>query len=687
MRLDFPEGLPKNYVLVIAEKPRAAEKIALALGKPVKRYINGVPIWVLRKGNEFYIVASAVGHMYSLATDEKGYPVFNYKWVPRYIIEKRSKHVKQFLDVLALLSKYAKLYISACDYDIEGSVICYMILKHHGDERKALRAKFSSLVRQEIVKAFENLSKLDYEMIEAGICRHVLDWLWGINISRALMDIYAKSFNIRRILSAGRVQTPTLAYAVDTLIERRLFVPRPLAYPSIYVKIGEKVYHLELLDPPFNSASDAKSYIEKVREIPRAVVESVSVNVVEYNPPHPFNLPDLQAEAYRILKLSPYRTQKLAEDLYLEALISYPRTNSQKLPPELNNKQILEKLAENPAYKPFVEELLKETRGILKPNNGEKDDPAHPAIHPTGESTTKKLSAIHLKLYDLIVRRYIATFAKPMKVQFVNIVFNIHGKRYALKGSRILEKGWSKYYPYMAVEEKYIPVDMFAKGKVVPIEKIGLVIRYTKPPQLPTRLTLLKWMEEVEIGTEATRAEIIETLFKRGYIYTSSRSINVSDLAIAIVYILRKYVKDLVRVDLTREFERMLKDIVMRKTSCRDIEQKAKDVVSRYIRELKSNLNNIVQEFCQYVEPDDDIKLSSDKRCAICRRALYKDGLCLFHYEALKRIRETYMEWQKFNLSWRKYLERLLKLKSTGLYVKDVCKYLLKFGNTVKLQL
>ncbi|MCC6057446.1 MAG: hypothetical protein LM568_00820, partial [Desulfurococcaceae archaeon] len=79
--------------------------------------------------------------------------------------------------------------------------------------------------------------------------------------------------------------------------------------------------------------------------------------------------------------------------------------------------------------------------------------------------------------------------------------------------------------------------------------------------------------------------------------------------------------------------------------------------------------------------------LSIDKRCAICRRALYKDGLCLFHYEALKRIRETYTEWQKFNLSWRKYLERLLKLKSTGLYVKDVCKYLLKFGDTVKLQL
>jgi DNA topoisomerase-1 len=684
MSINLPKSFPKNYVLVIAEKPRAAEKIALALGKATKHYINRVPVWVVYRGNDYYVVASAVGHMYSLYTDEKGYPVFRYRWVPRYIVEKESKHVKQFIEVLSLLSKYAKLYVSACDYDIEGSVICYMILKHHGDEDKALRAKFSSLVRQEIIKAFENLSKLDYEMIEAGICRHILDWLWGINISRALMDLYAYAFKNRRILSAGRVQTPTLAYAVDLLIERRLFIPKPLAYPLIYVRIGGKEYYLESLDPPFNSILDVKSYIEKVEKDPRAVVESVSLNVIEYHPPHPFNLPDLQSEAYRILKLSPYRTQEIAEDLYLEALISYPRTNSQKLPPGLNNRQILEKLAANPMYKPFVEELFRETQGILSPNNGPKEDPAHPAIHPTGESVTKKLSPLHLKLYDLIVRRYIATFARSMKIQFANVILSIHGRQYIMKGTRIIEKGWSKYYPYISIEEKFIPINMLSRGSVIPIEKARFSIKYTKPPQQPTRLTLLKWMEEVEIGTEATRAEIIETLFKRGYIYIGGRRIAVSDLAIALINILRKYVKDLVSVDLTREFERMLKDIVMRKTNCRDIEEKAKVVINRYIGDIKLNLDNVAQDLYQYIESDANLKNSFYRKCSICKRLSYRDGYCIFHYEALKRIKESYTDWQKFNFTWEKYLEKLFKLNSTGLYIKEVCSYLLKSSQTFR---
>ncbi|MEM1645389.1 MAG: DNA topoisomerase I [Ignisphaera sp.] len=680
----IPKGFPKNYILVIAEKPRAAEKIAIALGNAVKYYINKVPVWVVRKNGEYYVVASAIGHMYSLHTYERGYPVFNYRWVPRYLVEVNARHIKRFLEVISMLAKNAKLYISACDYDIEGSVICYMILKHHGDEQRALRAKFSSLVRQELINAFENLSKLDYEMIEAGICRHILDWLWGINVSRALMDLYNQAFKSQRVLSAGRVQTPTLAYAIDIILQRRLFVPKPLAYPSISIEIDGKVYHVEPLDPPFTLSTEAETYIEKVKRDPYARVESVSINVVEYDPPHPFNLPDLQAEAHRILKLSPYRTQELAEDLYLEALISYPRTNSQKLPPNLNHKQILEKLSKNPVYKFLVENLLRETKGVLKPNNGSKDDPAHPAIHPTGEGDFKGLSNLHIKLYDIIVKRFLSTFAPPMKIQYINVTFDIHGRRYILKGVRIIDRGWSKYYPYISIEEKFIPINALSRGMLVPIVSAKNVIRYTKPPPLPTRMKLLKWMEEVGIGTEATRAEIIENLFRRGYIYSKSRYINVSDIAIALINILRNYVKELVSISLTRDFEEMLKEIMVKRISCKAVEEKAKNVVEVYVKNIKSNMDKIIRDLYRYIEAEDDITSLRD-RCSICKRTLYKDGMCIFHYEALNRIKESYIDWQKFGFAWDKYLRKLIKLNSTGLYVRDVCRYLLNSVNTKAL--
>lgn len=674
--VELLKSLHKNYVLVIAEKPRAAEKIAGALGKPTKYYINKVPVWVVYRDGEQYVIASAIGHMYTLYTGEKGYPTYRYRWVPRYFTDKDAKYVKAFLDVLSILARNAKAYINACDYDIEGSVIGYLVIKHLGDEKRAFRAKFSSLTKNEITKAFENLSKLDYEMIEAGICRHILDWLWGINISRALMDIYVRVFGTRKILSAGRVQTPTLAHAVNIILQRRLHIPKPFAHPVIYVKVGDTTYRLDPLEPPFTSLDDAEDYINKVKKHPQAYIENISSKIISYEPPHPFNLPDLQSEAYRILKISPYKTQKIAEDLYLETLISYPRTNSQKLSPTQDHNYILRRLALNPVYKMLIEKLLAETRGVLRPNNGPKDDPAHPAIHPTGEGNIEKLSRLHAKLYDLIVRRYIATFAPVMKVQYAEIVLNIHGRLYTLKGARFIDKGWLYYYPYISIEEKHLPLNLLSRGLHIPIVGVKLSIRYTSPPKPPSRLTLLKWMEEVEIGTEATRAEIIEILFKRNYIYSKASHIDVSDLAIALVHLLRDYVNELIDVGLTRKFEKMLSEIMIRKMSCRDIEEEAKMVINEHIKNIKMSMDRIVRDIHKYIEVT--TKNSNDIiTCRICRRAVHKNSLCLFHYEALSKVMEGYVFWQKFGYTWEKYLEKLSKLKPSGIYVKDICRYLL----------
>ncbi len=671
-------SLPRSYILIIAEKPKAAEKIASALGKANKRKILGIPIWIVQQVERTYVIASAAGHLYSLYTDEKSYPIFSYRWVPKYLVDRNSKYTYRFLKVLDILFKNADEYINACDYDIEGSLIGYLIIKHLGDVKKAKRVKFSSLTKQEILKAFANLLPMDFEMIEAGYCRHVLDWIWGINISRMLMDLYSKAFKLRRILSAGRVQTPTLAHATDIILQKKLHIPIPSIYPIIWIDINGKEYIVTLIDEPFKSLEKARQYVENIKTNQYAKIIDIRIKTIELQPPHPFNLPDLQSEAYRIYGFTPYKTQKLSEDLYLEALISYPRTNSQKLPQSLDNKEILKKLAENARYKKYIEELFKETKGILKPNNGMKDDPAHPAIYPTGEKSGAKLSDNHIKLYDLIVRRYLATFSTAAKIQSVELVFEIGGLKYSMSGLKIIHSGWLKYYPY-SITEKIILYEGLRKGLLLPIKRCKLTTRYSRVKETVNKYSLFKWMENVGIGTESTRAEIVELLYRREYLIQRSKNTDISDVGVMVVNILRKYVQELISVDLTRRFEQYLESIKIGKNKCEDIISEAKKMILHYITSIKNIEKNVIEEMYNYIP----YKYSREgekplyRKCVICgRRAVHSD-FCIFHYTAFTKLKSSYEYWRELGYDWSSYIEKLLKLRNTGMYVKDVCNYLL----------
>ena len=164
-----------GYVLIIAEKPKAAAKIAEALGDGGARrcrHPSGAPYWVLRWDGRLAVVGSAVGHLFGLYTSERGFPVFRYEWRPIWEAERGAEYAKPFFEALRDLSRRAALYVNACDYDIEGSVIGFMVIKWFGDLGRARRAKFSSLTRAELRRAFSRLQPLDTEMVEAGLARH-----------------------------------------------------------------------------------------------------------------------------------------------------------------------------------------------------------------------------------------------------------------------------------------------------------------------------------------------------------------------------------------------------------------------------------------------------------------------------------------------------------------------------------
>ncbi|MEM4971618.1 MAG: DNA topoisomerase I, partial [Sulfolobales archaeon] len=544
-----------------------------------------------------------------------------------------------------------------------------MIIKRWGNISKMKRMKFSSLVEEELRRSFKNLEPPDLNMVEAGLARHEMDWIWGINVSRAIMRLFKKIFSEHRILSAGRVQTPTLFEVVRNTIERSTFVPRPLYNVNIYVHLAGRDYKLEQGEDPFERRSKAEAYAERIREAGYVIVTNVDKRLISYQPPHPYNLGDIQRDAYSIYKISPAKTLQILEDLYLDSLISYPRTNSQKLPLTIDHRDIIRRIASMPRYSFAALKLLKKDR--LVPNNGPMEDPAHPAIYPTGE-VPGRLSDMHSKIYDLIVRRYLATFMDPLIVESTKVEIDALGRRYYLQGSKIYSRGWLDIYPFYNIGEKEIPQIRIRDR--LRISKVKIAITYTRPEPPYNKASLLKWMEDQGIGTEATRAEIIETLYKRGYIKGSEAT----RLGLMVYSAIEKYFGDLSKVELTRHFEEMLEKI-------RRGELKREHV----IQETKAVVGDAIKRFLESIEKlnPSEIKLLGTGLggCPICSDPSDSDSkyrFCRIHEIAYKRLIEAYNSWRENDISWGEYLEKISKLKITGSRVKEVIAYLGKIGKT-----
>ena len=279
----------------------------------------------------------------------------------------------------------------------------------------------------------------------------------------------------------------------------------------------------------------------------------------------PFNLGDLQRESYKHFKYSPSKTLKIAESLYLKATISYPRTDSQKLPMTLGHKIILTKIGKQTVYGSFIIEIL--NRKKFKPREGRKTDAAHPAIHPTG-NPPKTLNSEEKKLYDLIVRRYLSLFGKPALISKKKIEITVKGHKFEVRGSKIIEEGWIKYYkPYFYMSESSIP-DIALKSQVN-FSFIESKEDFSSPPRRFNESTLLNKMEQEKIGTKATRAGIIETLFNRGYIEGSE--IRPTPLGTAVVGVLTSHYPVLIKSDMTRELETTMEEVQEKQSNIDEI--------------------------------------------------------------------------------------------------------------------
>jgi len=584
-----------DYTVIIAEKPESSKRIAEALAEDkIGRKERNAAYWFeLEREKKKILVVPAVGHLFVLDTIKKrggwNYPTFDVQWVPTYT-KRGSEFAKKYFDNIQEIVKGGKEFIIATDYDTEGSVIGFNILKLLAERNDAKRMKFSTLTKDEIVDSFENASPhLDFPQIEAGLTRHYLDFFWGINLTRALTlamkNTIGKGFTV---LSTGRVQGPTLAILLERELEIRKFKSTPFWQLEILVKMDDKEVIASYEKDKIWEEKEADKVISSTKG-KDAIVKDVKKKQYRQLPPVPFNTTDLQSQAYALFKYSPIQTMSIAESLYQAGIISYPRSSSQKLPPSINYKKILNALRNLDVYKKFIDEIL--LKSELKPNEGRREDPAHPAIYPTFEvPDLRKLTSQQKKVYDLIVRRFLSVFSEAALRESVNVILDVGGNKFIAVGKRTIEAGWTKIYePYLQYEEQILPEVKI--GDVLRVLKVEKLKKETQPPERYSQGSILKEMEKRNLGTRATRAEILKTLYDRGYIV--GQSIKVTKLGEVVTESLKEYSPKILSEELTRKFETEMEEVLNGKKMREDVVEEAKKTLIEILEEFKKSEKEI----------------------------------------------------------------------------------------------
>ena len=607
-----------SYELIISEKPQAAQKIAEALGSAQKLREGGVNYYQVTRNGKNILVASAVGHLYGLG--EKGgeswtYPVFETEWKPTWKTSKDAAYTKDYLKCLEKLGKEATEVTVASDFDIEGEVIGLNVVRFALGRKDANRMKFSTLTKNELIKSYENKQDhLEWGQANAGDTRHHLDWYYGINLSRAFTESIKKGAGQFKVLSTGRVQAPALHFLATREKQIEAFIPetfweiyldglcKSTAIKAQYELPLALAKEQQLVKKDANSDDEDEEGKKKAIDRNKIFEEGFKSKVVEettntngtikditarqfkQNVPTPFDLTSLQMEASNHLGYSPKRTLEIAQKLYTSGFTSYPRTSSQKLPKELELDKKIDKLEKMPNYREKAQ-LVKKINPDLKPNEGKKDDPAHPAIHPTGE-VPGGLTDQEKRVYDLIVKRFFAVFGNPATRETNTIIVDINSHSFILKGTRTIDPQWHLLYePYLKFEDVELP--KLDKGEEVVNKKIEEMKKETSPPKRYTDASIIKELEKRNLGTKATRADILENLRKRGYII--DKSIKVTELGVKMDEVIADEMPTLVDEELTRSFEEEMEEIREGTITPEKVLAKAKAELGKILDDVKKN--------------------------------------------------------------------------------------------------
>ena len=483
--------------------------------------------------------------------DLKGWKIASLPYLVWAPIEKLPAE-KEIIRALKNLAKKADSVIIGTDFDREGELIGSDALRQVREvapDVPVSRARYSAFTRAEIDHAFSNLVELDQDLADAGESRQYIDLIWGAVLTRYLTA--ARWSGLGTVRSAGRVQTPTLALVVERERERLAFQPED--YWVIQAQ-GEKdgdaagPFRIVHATSRFWDSAAAEAAFSRVKDATEGRVTAVERKRRTQRPPAPFNTTSLQAAA-AAEGISPARTMRLAESLYMDGLISYPRVDNTVYPDSLDLRECVRILSTVPAYGSVCHELLKQDK--LTATRGKDESTDHPPIYPTAPASPDRLQGAEWKLYNLIARRFLATLMGPAAIEGTKVTFDVCGEPFTVSGSVLAEPGFRAAYPYGLKKDDQLPA--LAEGDVISVGDTELLAKQTDPPARYSQGRLIQEMEKRGLGTKSTRANIIDTLYERKYF--KNDPIEPSQLGMAIIDALHTYAPRITSADMTAELE------------------------------------------------------------------------------------------------------------------------------------
>ncbi len=503
--------------LIITEKTLVAERIAAFLAEPGKKpqvHRNGNVVQYLAGDT---VVMGLKGHVVKLDFVD-GYSDWRSVEHPPRSLVNAGLAVKptegKIVSQMKKTAKIADVITIATDFDREGELIgkeAADLIRAANKTAPIRRARFSSVTKEEIIPALKNAQEIDLNLVASGEARQVIDLVWGASLTRFLT--LAAHRRAGEVLSAGRVQSPTLAMIVDREREIEVFVPEKYWLLTLTAHLADgTVMEARHTNGKFTDKTQAETAYNATGE-PLKVTEVITSHKTD-RAPTPLDTTALIVGAGR-LGISAAAAMNRAEELYMRGFISYPRTDNTTYPKTLNINAHLQMLDCGGISANDVKYVREHRRPV--PTRGKKETTDHPPIYPTGAATHADIEdPVTWKLYEFVVRRFLATLCTDAEWETMKVNLQATAEPYTVTGGRLLVPGWRKVYPYSKAEENILPP--LAVGQTLAFAGKNMEERETLPPARYSQSKLIQQMEELGLGTKSTRHEVISKLMNRKYI-------------------------------------------------------------------------------------------------------------------------------------------------------------------------
>jgi DNA topoisomerase-1 len=511
-------------VLVVSEKPRMARTIAHALGDYRARRIGRVTAYDLQYNGDSITVFPLMGHIKDIQTA----PRYR-RWSgvdPLVLLTDRVALVKivskpGIVRALKKELQHADMIVISTDPDEEGENIgmeALEVAREMGDGFAVKRLWLPTTSATDIRRRWGAMVEPKMNLAYAVEARRYLDALVGFSATR---ELSLKLQHLTRrlgtyIVSVGRCQTALLWLIYRREKEIHSFVPEPFWQVQAQFSAADGVFHGVHVASPFKEEDKARKVYEASRAAGEGVVLSCQDHVVEEPPPTPLNTSKMLQMVVRNVGVTAARAMQLAEDLYLEGYITYPRTNTDRYT-AFSHRLNLERLSTHTILGGYAKQLL--DKGMVRPRNGrvyEGDHEPITPIQPLSPGGKTGFSEHHYRVYELILRRYLALFGPPARISRAEVMVDVAGETFLSRGLRVIEPGFMTVYSITMPKE--VPIPRLAEGDRVKVVRVDMVRDETKPPPRYSEADLIRLMTQERIGTKSTRPQFIEILRSRRYI-------------------------------------------------------------------------------------------------------------------------------------------------------------------------